>query len=224
MGAEKINQPVDFPPQRNRRRAAEEQTEDKKQSQPADAVAKNLFAVHGEFNRTGLVGSQGELFQAIRPVANEKLFFGRKEGVGFTDDWPESGRHLHGDEQEDDDPDIQARLRFGIRIGKSMLHKAHGEQRGHQPERKVQYTHPGGGFGGLRENPGDRRETDQQNSHQHQQTGEQPVGSPPDRQLILPQMRISAGGNRVVQRIGCFFHCCHADHQILHPYTGVLRT
>ena len=97
ISAKEISQPVDFQPQRNRCRTAEEQTEDEKQSQPADVAAKNLFAVHGEFNRAVLAWVGGGLLQTIHPVSKEKLFFVRKEGVGFADDGSERSCHLQGD-------------------------------------------------------------------------------------------------------------------------------
>jgi len=60
-----------------------------------------------------------------------------------------------------------------LACAKTVFQKTHAEDRGDKPERQMQRAHPRDGFGGLREDPRHRREADEQDGHQHEQSGQQ---------------------------------------------------
>ena len=127
-------------------------------------------------------------------MREEEFFLLRKKRVRCSNDWPQRRRHLHRDEQKNDDPGVKSGVRPGVRVGKPGLQKSQAENRRDEPENQMQRAHPRERFGGLRKNPRNRREADEQNRHQHQQPREQPE------HFGEPRLRTAQAGENVKAR------------------------
>lgn len=57
----------------------------------------------------------------VEPVNQEEFFLRREKSFGLADDGTQCGGHLHGNEQENDDPDIYAGLRPRVGLVKTIL-------------------------------------------------------------------------------------------------------
>lgn len=109
------------------------------------------------------------LIQAGKPVGQEELFLGREEGVGLADDGAQGGAHLHGDEEEDENPGVQTGVGAGVGLGKGGAEEAKAEEGGRNPKAQVEEAHPGEGIGRLGKQPGHGGEADEEDGHQHEQ-------------------------------------------------------
>ena len=104
-------------------------------------------------------------------MRHKKFLLCRQKRIGFADNGPQGRRHLHDDQDEDDDPRVESGIGAGFRMGKARFQKSKSEEGRDKPKHQVQRAHPGDGVGGLGKKPGYRRKADQQNGHQHQQPG-----------------------------------------------------
>ncbi len=84
---------------------------------------------------------------------------------------------------------------------KSPFPKTATEHSRNEPENQMQCAHPGQRLGGLRKNPSDGREPDEQNCHQHQQSGEESADFDEPRCEPLKQVKMYRLGRQISAEI-----------------------
>ena len=67
-------------------------------------------------------------------MADEKSLFGRQKGFRGANDRPESGGHLDGDQDKDNDPGVEPGRGSRLGVGKARFEEAQAKKDRDEPE------------------------------------------------------------------------------------------
>ena len=106
-------------------------------------------------------------------MRHKELFLGWEKGARLAYDGSQSRCYLDRDQQENNNPNVQPGTGPRLSMRKAGFKKAQSKERSNDPKGQMQHPHPGDRLGRLREQPGNRGESDEQDRHQQEQPGQE---------------------------------------------------